>query len=253
MPFWFSIIILASNDQRTIGDTLKVLIGLTDDVLVLVNNSSDATAEIASQYGVQVIDTQWIGYGPTKNQGHTLAKYPWILSLDADEELDTTLIQNLRELKEPQQINIVFRFNMLMEYNGKVLHYGASPKLKRRLFHRDFASWSDSLVHEMLEYKATPTFTNVKGIIIHHSYANEDAAYQKMGKYALSMAKQRVLNGRAPTKIAVLFAGAWRFFYVYIIRLGFLDGRAGLAFARLDQYYTNEKYKQWKLLAQTPN
>jgi hypothetical protein len=197
-----------------------------------------------------VIDTRWIGYGPTKNQGHTLAKYPWILSLDADEELDTTLFETLTKLKEPQQTNIVFRFKMLMEYNGKVLHYGASPKLKRRMFHREFASWSSSLVHEMLEFRTTPIFANLKGTIIHHSYANEDAAYQKMGKYATSMAKQRAFAGRSPSKIATFFAANWRFFYVYILRLGFLDGKAGLAFARLDQYYTNEKYKQWKVLTE---
>ena len=90
-----SVVIVCKNEADIIGRTLQSLQGLTDDVVLYDNGSRDATMKIAKQFGVQLYQGNWEGYGRTKRTAILLAKYDWIFSLDADEAIDEELKKNL--------------------------------------------------------------------------------------------------------------------------------------------------------------
>ena len=91
----FSVVIVCKNEADVIGSTLQSLQGLTDDIVVFDNGSTDATIEIAKKFNVQLHQGSWEGFGKTKKKATALAKYDWILSLDADEAIDEELKQTL--------------------------------------------------------------------------------------------------------------------------------------------------------------
>jgi glycosyltransferase involved in cell wall biosynthesis len=251
MPYWFSIVILASNNARTLPAVLKAVEGISDDIVILVNNSKDDTEKIARNFGCCCVVVEWQGYGATKNIGNNMAKYPWILSLDADEEIDARLRQSLQNAKQPAKVNTVFNVCLKLNWENKILHYGSSKEIKRRFFNRENALWNANLVHEELVFKDHPLFELLAGTVIHHSYPNKEAAYAKMSRYALFAAQQRTVLKKAPSKFKLIFAHHWRYFLSYYVLLGFLDGKKGKEFATLEQFYTKEKYRLWYELSKT--
>lgn len=98
---------------------MKPLLDLSDDVILLDNGSTDATKDIALALGAKVQLLQWEGYAMTKNKGHAFAKYDWILSLDADEEINEELKTEIKELfaKDIAEENaFLLRRKMVLEH-----------------------------------------------------------------------------------------------------------------------------------------
>src|SRR5258706_1819375 len=95
----FSVVIICKDEADVIGNTLQSLQGITDDIVLYDNGSTDATIEIAKQFNVNLRRGNWEGFGKTKMKAIALAKYDWILNLDADEAIDEELKQTLRGLE----------------------------------------------------------------------------------------------------------------------------------------------------------
>src|SRR6478752_2572762 len=94
----FSIVVICKNSADVIEAPLKSFIGVTDDIFVYDNGSTDNTQEIIKKYGANLFEGKWEGHGKTKNIANAKAKYDWILSLDSDEVIDEGLKKNLLQL-----------------------------------------------------------------------------------------------------------------------------------------------------------
>src|SRR5512140_3493195 len=99
-----SVVIISYNEESNIGRTLASVQPLVADgkgeIIVVDSGSTDRTVEIAKSFGAKVFVEEWKGYAAQKNSGIDKTSGDWILSLDADEELDSPLQQALRELLE---------------------------------------------------------------------------------------------------------------------------------------------------------
>src|ERR1044071_4600463 len=93
-----SVVIICKDEQDEIGRTLQSLKGLTDDIVVLDNGSTDNTKNIVLDQGARLVEESWEGFGKTKNKAIGFAKYDWILNLDADESIDEELKNSLLNL-----------------------------------------------------------------------------------------------------------------------------------------------------------
>ena len=76
-----SVVIVCKNEAAIIGQTLQSLQGLSDDIIVYDNGSTDDTMEIARSFPVRVYEGAWEGFGQTKNTAIGLAKYAIIFNL----------------------------------------------------------------------------------------------------------------------------------------------------------------------------
>lgn len=235
-----SVVIIAKNEERIIGKCIDACKDIADEILVLENGSTDQTADIVCQKGVRMIEVEWLGYSKTKNKGNEWATYDWILSLDADEIIDTELSRSIGELKNkavPE--NRAFSLKRKLIFQGKILHFGSAGNEKHiRLFHKEHFRWNASEVHETLERIGTGSGTEqLKGTLLHDSAEDLHIYREKLLYYARLYRKNHRRN--------VLKCIANPLFYFmknYIFRLGFLDGKAGYTFAGLQMSYIRKKY-----------
>ena len=93
-------LIITFNEERNIERCIKSMIPICDEILVIDSGSKDKTTEIANRLGARTIYNPFIGHIEQKNYAIDQAKHKYVLSLDADEELDSELIDNLMKLKE---------------------------------------------------------------------------------------------------------------------------------------------------------
>lgn len=239
----FSIVIVCKNEAGVIRHLLDSAQRITDDVVVYDNGSTDETLSIVKQYkNVKLHQGSWEGFGKTKQRATALAKWDWILSLDADEALDETLQQELATLSltDPTMAyNIRFK-NFL---GGKQLRWGEwGFDTHIRLFHRAHVSWNDAQVHEQL---LVPKNTNIKmlrGHVLHRTVKDVVVYSRKVTHYALLNAEKYHARGKQATFVKRYIAPAFTFLKFYVFMLGFLDGWEGLVCARMTAYYTFLKY-----------
>jgi glycosyltransferase involved in cell wall biosynthesis len=96
-----SVVIITFNEEANIGRALAsvqpLVAGEKGEIIVVDSGSTDRTVEIAKSYGAKVFVEEWKGFAAQKNSAIDKAAGEWILSLDADEELDSQLQQILKD------------------------------------------------------------------------------------------------------------------------------------------------------------
>ena len=99
-----SVVIITFNEEANIGRTLASVQPLVADgngeIIVVDSGSTDRTVEIAKSFGAKVFVEEWKGFAAQKNSAIDKAAGDWILSLDADEEIDLQLQQGIRDTLE---------------------------------------------------------------------------------------------------------------------------------------------------------
>ena len=241
-----SAVVIAKNEESCIVNCVKALIKITDDVVVLDSGSVDNTIALAKDAGASVHSITWKGYGPTKNLGISFAKHPWILSIDADEVLSDELIEEIKNLGLNPKY--VYAINILTNYCGKwIYHSGWYPSYKKRLYHSKFVKWDDREVHENLQWEDKEIqVKRLKNKLLHYSYPSADDHLRKADNYAKLGAEHLVKSGKKVNVFKILFGPAFRFFRMYILKLGILDGSAGFLLAYREAGMVRKRYKYYK-------
>ena len=244
----FSIVIICKNEADTIGNTLQSLKGLTDDIVVYDNGSTDNTAAIIKQYPVQFHQGNWEGFGITKNKANSLAKYDWVLSLDADESLDEELRKSLATL-DPVSATTVYEMKFRNFLGSKLLKHGEWGRdYHIRFFNRTAIRWNDVPVHEELVLPKGASIKKLKGCVLHRTMRDMKDYASKMTRYAMMNAEKYYWQGKKASWFKIRFAPGFAFLQNYILRLGFLDGHEGYVCARMTAYYTFLKYARLREL-----
>src|SRR5579871_6532068 len=95
-PMLLSVVIITFNEEANIGRTLASVQPLVADgngeIIVVDSGSTDRTVEIAKSYSAKVFVEEWKGFAAQKDSAIDKATGEWILSLDADEEVERNLV-----------------------------------------------------------------------------------------------------------------------------------------------------------------
>ncbi len=226
-----SVILITKNEILNLAECLSSLSGFADEIVIVDNQSTDGTVDIAEQFNPRIIRTTvWPGFGPQKNIALSHVSHDWVLSIDADERLTPELIVEMKaQLLNPQDF-VCFAIPRLSQYCGKFMHHGGwYPDYVDRLFKRGHAKFSDHLVHERLLPDGKTK--QLKNHLIHYSYRNFEQVINKVNQYSTLGAEQAFQNGKSSSVISALVHGFWAFFRTFVLRLGFLDGQYGFALA----------------------
>jgi glycosyltransferase involved in cell wall biosynthesis len=219
---------IVKNGVKTIAKSLESLREF-EDVVVYDNGSSDGTQEIASNFpNVHLIEGNFDGFGTTKNRAASFAKYDWILSVDSDEEVDSELMNTLKnDMFDPKTVYLI---NSLAYYKEiPIRHCGWNNQKVRRFYHRKTTWFNDNFVHERIIDEGMKTAL-LMGNMKHYSYMSISEFIIKADRYSTLFATDNVgKKSSSPTK--AFFNGLYSFFRTYILKRGFLDGYAGLIIA----------------------
>src|SRR5450755_1546355 len=273
-----SVVIITFNEEANLSRTLASVRPLVADgkgeIIVVDSGSTDRTVAIAKSFSAKVFVEEWKGYAAQKNSAIDKATGDWILSLDADEELDLQLQQALHELLASfDRLSVLSKetgdyspavadsgFDIGTDFSGLwiprkneflgywIRHGGYWPDPKLRLFRRGSGKFENRAVHEDVHVEG---FTRriQSGALLHHSYPTLSDYIEHMNRYSSLGAEMVVAKGRVRfSAINIVLRPLAAFLYNYFLRLGFLDGREGLLLHLNHAVYVSWKYaKSWEL------
>lgn len=235
-----TVAIIAHNEQDRLPATLLKIADIASEIAIINSDSTDNTEAIALAFGAKVKRKQFINYVDQKNALLDMCTQDWILFLDADEVLNDELKEAIvKVIQEDRQE--AFELNRLTFYLGKLLKHAWQPNYRLRLVRRSAnPRWVGDIVHESLECDAKTA--RLPGYIIHYSYRDVQDHFQRTVRYAKMSAQSYILRNKKPSLFKILFSPVFSFTKLYFVKLGFLDGRAGLIAAWSAFIYTFLKY-----------
>lgn len=241
-----SVVILTRNEEKNIERCLAPVRQISDDILVMDTGSTDQTIALAKKAGARVMECAWLGYAETKNKTNAQTRYDWVLSLDADEVVNTELLLEIDHLFKngTPPGNCAFALKRLMVYDGTLLKHGAlANEYRIRLFNKHHARWNNNTVHEQIEFSNPVQIKKLKGFLWHYSYEDQVEHQMRIKHYASLFASQRLANKKYSSPLKKYFSAGFGFVKNYFFKLGFLDGLRGWQYAKTEMDYTYRKYQ----------
>ncbi|MGP1514377.1 MAG: glycosyltransferase family 2 protein [Bacteroidales bacterium] len=234
-----SIVIITLNEERNISRCLQSVIGIADEIVVVDSFSKDRTEKICKQFNVKFISNKFEDYASQKNFAILQSTGDYILSLDADEQLNEVLRQEILKIKH-NNIADAYSFNRMTNYCGEkwIKHCGWYPDTTIRLVKRELAHFEGAFVHEGIRLNASIKLVHLKGDLLHYSYYTTEEHINRINKYSTLGAKKYIACGKQVNLLDIVFKPCWTFFRTYFLQLGFLDGWVGYRICKIVAFET---------------
>jgi len=241
--------IITLNEERNLGRCLDSLRDVVDEVVVVDSGSTDGTERICRERGAVFVVQPFLGYGPQKSFAAARVAHEWLLSLDADEALSPELAAAIARLRAEGPGADAYEVNRLNWYCGRFLrHAGMYPDRKVRLWRRGAARWSDDAVHELAAVAPGARVARLEGDLLHYTCLTREQHLSTIERFTTLNAEKLREQGKRSSAWRRVVSPAARFFRMYFLQLGFLDGRAGYDVSRLTAYSVWLKYEKLRRL-----
>lgn len=246
-----SLVVVAMNEERTIGDVLAAAGSIVDEIILVDSGSTDRTIEIAETCGARVVHQDWLGYAAQKNFAIGLAANEWVLSLDADEVVSPELVSEIDQLKNAGSLESYdgYKIPRVLFIGSKaVRHGGFYPDAQLRLFRKSKGKFNQRAVHERVFVDGK--VGSLTAGMNHYSYKDVAGFSNAMEKYARLSAQHFFEDGYKWWQLSAwneLLHPVWTFLYRFVVRGGFLDGALGF---RLNLIYSDYVRKKIRYLRQ---
>ncbi len=248
-----SVVINTLNEEKNIRRCLQSAKKLADEIIVVDMYSDDKTRRIAKEFGAKVFLHKKTGYvEPARNFAISKARGQWVLILDADERIPSSLAKRLKEIAATQgEIDCVLipRKNILLGHWMQNSRWW--PDYLPRFFRRGKIRWPKQ-IHQQPDLKGRSIYTlpdSEDFAIIHHNYETLDQFLDRGRKYALIQAKELVeeKNYRLSNKDLIL-KPLEEFLSRFFVGEAYRDGIHGLALSLLQAWVTLLTYlKVWEI------
>ena len=230
-----TVIIPCKNERENIVACIASARQVADEVLVADSGSTDGTLEIARELGCRIIEREYGTSGDFKNWAIPQAADEWVFILDADERITPELAAEIRDvLVEPRHDGYwVYRRNHFM---GHPIRFGPWKNDRcLRLFRRDLGRYVGPTDHAEVEL-SSGTVGRLRERLTHYTCTSYSQYLPKLSRYADVQARIWQAEGRRAKlqRPAAPFSAA--ICQGYVLRLGFLDGLAGLQVCMLVAY-----------------
>ncbi|RJQ25331.1 glycosyltransferase family 2 protein [Candidatus Parcubacteria bacterium] len=207
-----SILIITKNEENSIGDCLKSIKDLADEIIVIDSYSSDKTVETAKEYGVSILLNRFEDFSKQRNVGFDSSKGDWILYLDADEEATEEFNKEIKKT--------IKDFDPTCRYGGYYVRrktyflnkdWDYSDKVQRLFYRKSFRGWS-GMLHETPRVQGE--FGEISSPILHFTHKNLSQMLEKTNEWSDYEADLRI-KAKHP-KMNILR-------FIRVIGTGFLD------------------------------
>jgi glycosyltransferase involved in cell wall biosynthesis len=232
--------LITHNESANIARAIRSL-SCADEIVVIDDDSHDGTSEIAAGLGARVITHTFEGFSAQKNFSTGQTQHDWVLSLDADEELDPQAQAAILEWKRSDPSAAGYQFARRAQYLGRwILHSGWYPDYKLRLFDRRRGRWQGAYVHESVVVNGA--VATMPGHILHYTCNSLEEHRQRIEFYTDLAAKEMLERGERASILRRALGPPWIFLNSYLFRMGMIDGRQGYLIAKMAARYVRRKY-----------
>lgn len=221
-----TVAMVVRDEEANLPAALASVEGLAGRVVVLDTGSADQTVEIARAAGAEVRERpDFPGFGPAKQEALDQCTSEWVLFLDADERVTPELAGEIREAVEREHAGYrIPRRNHVL--GRQMTSMGLDRDRPLRLFRRDRARLSDTLVHEVIQVDGL--IGDLEAPLDHFTMTSLDGYLRKIDLYTTLELQQRP----RPLRVWHLaLVGPGTFLKWYVFRGGFRDGVPGLVWA----------------------
>lgn len=233
-----TIIILTRNEKDNIEACISSA-KFADDIIVVDSGSEDNTMEIAEKCGARVFLNPFESFAGQRNFGLEHVTTDWVMYLDADERIMDEMRQDIQNIVEANE-RYAYKVKRCQIIFGQQIKYGGhAPDYTLRLFPSDAIKW-EGIVHEGVITNLQTK--NVAGYMEHYTYNDWDKYFVKFNQYTTLMAEKMHEKGKRGSFADILFHPIFAFIKVYILKLGFLEGKIGFIMSALHYAYTLSKY-----------
>jgi glycosyltransferase involved in cell wall biosynthesis len=272
-----TVIIPTLNEELNLPNCLKPILNWAENIIIVDSNSTDRTLEIANNSGIEIVNFTYKGGWPKKRQ-YVLDtfhfKTEWILLLDADEILTEKAKESISNAIKSDQFDGYYLWFKIFFLN-KLLRFSDPGMRKLSLFRTGFGafemryeyqdlSMGDMEVHEHVVVKGRTAeikepiqhfnYNSLSRFILKHDqYSNYECKVHINGSegelnsrfFGSMEQRRRYIKGKL---IRNPIAPFFYFLYLYIFRMGFIDGRQGfyyILYQAIYLYFVNSKiYEQ---------
>lgn len=252
-----SAVVITYNEENKIDRALNSLLDLCDEIIVVDSFSTDSTLERCRHYTDRIEQRAWPGYRDQKQYATDQAKYEWVLSLDADEEVGAGLrreIQHWKQSSEGVEYNGYYVARKAFFLGCFINHTTWYPDWQLRLFQKERGKWEGGRVHEAFKV-ASPT-SKFHGNLYHYTYSSIDEYLGQLRRFSALAAADNLDRGKRAGLSDLMLRPPIAFFSNYFLHRGFLDGTAGFIVSVLAAVSTFFKYlRLWQIQSrdrQTP-
>ena len=270
-----TVMVLTYNEERNLVACLESVAGWAGEIFVVDSGSTDRTVAIAERYGARVVTHPFESHAKQWNWAlrHLSFAYEWILGLDADQRVTSELREELCALfgVGPEGVGRSARLEGVHGFYIKrrqifrgtwIRHGGYYPKYLLKLFRHE-QGWSDEkeLVDHHFYVSGKSARLNADLLEDNQNEADILLWLQKHLGYAARQAREELLRQQdvpiwnirpslfgTPDQRTLWLKRLWYrlplyvrpclyFFYRYVLRLGFLDGKQGVLFHFLQGFW----------------
>ena len=241
-----SIYMITYNNERTLEKALRS-VQWADEIVVVDSFSVDRTVEICRQFTDKVFQRKWPGHQDQYQHAADLTVHPWIMFVDADEEVPPELAEEIRrELsKEKQDVDGFIAYRHTYYLGRWIRHGGWVPDCEIRLYRREKGRWAGEL-HAKVAVDGK--MDSLKNPYLHDTYRDISDQIQTIDRYSRVAAEDMRGKGETFSLWKLLLHPSFRFVKEYLFKAGFRDGIPGLIIIVATMFYVFMKYaKLWEL------
>lgn len=232
-----SAVVHTYNEAYHITDCIKS-IDFADEVVVVDNESTDNTVQLAKAAGAKIESfAGHHGYPePARGFGLTCLKGEWVFILDADERVSEELAEEINSIVNAAKCKDGYWVPIRNYHFGRWLKHGKLyPDLHLRFFKRAKGYYSEVGLHRGIVVDGP--VERLKHDIFHYSYRDIAHYFQKLNTYTTVEAKRMIEQKRRPTGYDILIKPCHRFIKAFIFQGGYKDGIEGWLFHSFSALY----------------
>lgn len=234
-----TVLIPCKNERLNIRPCIEQARLVADEILIADSGSTDNTMDIVREVGrCRLIEREFVNYSDFKNWAIPQASYPWVLVVDADERVTDELAWEIRRTisSAPDEVDGYWVPRRTF-FLGHEIHYsGWDSDRLLRLFRRDRCRYRPCRVHEEIVFDRSRT-RRLQAPLLHYTYWSFDQYFDKYLRYTEWGAQDLWDQGKRTSTFRLLVRPFLRFFHLYVLRRGFLDGQLGIQTCMLQAFF----------------